>query len=98
MVIAGDAKIFQWLNPLRENWGNRGIALQINSADFSAAVVQIEIRGQFLMLRFELDGAGGVAVVLGDSELVWLVRTGDEAEVLLHVAVGAELAFFFAGP
>ena len=50
------------------------------------------------MLGLQLDGTGGVAVELGDHELIGLVRTRDETEMLLHVAVGAELAFFFAGP
>src|SRR5271167_4580475 len=50
------------------------------------------------MVGLELDGSSGVSIVLGDYQLIRLVRTGNETKVLLHIAIGAELALYFAGP
>ncbi len=46
----GDAEIFQRLDPLHKNRGDGRVTLQIDSADSPAAIVEVEIRGQLLML------------------------------------------------
>ena len=82
-----DAQILQRFDPLRENRGDGRVALQIDAANFSTAVVDVEIRRELLMIRLELNGAGRIAIELRNIDLVGRVRTRHKTEVLLHVAI-----------
>src|SRR5277367_1487444 len=86
----GDAEVFQRRHPLSENWADGSIALQIDAPNFAAAVVHVEIGGEFLVVRLKLNGARGIAIVFGDDSLVRFGGARHETEVLLHVAIGTE--------
>src|SRR5271165_710852 len=94
----GNTEVLQRLNPLSEDGSHGGVSLEIDAADSAAAIVQTKISGNFLKLGLELNGPGGVAIVLRDIELVGRGGAWNFAEVLLDVAIRTELALLFAGP
>ncbi len=74
------------------------VFLQINAADASAAVVEIEVAGNLRILRLEFDRACRFSVEFGEFEFIGSTGARNESEVLLYVVVGSELAFLLAGP
>src|SRR5438445_13892698 len=66
--------------------------------NFAATVVHVEVGRYGLIFRLELDWAGGLAVKFQQLELVGLGRTGNRAEVLLHVVERSEQPLFFTCP
>ena len=93
-----DAKVVERLNPLREDRRDGRILLQVNAADFSCAVVHVEVAGDLLLIGFGLHRAGRFAYPLRQLELVGSGGQRHIAEMLLDVTVGTELAFFLARP
>ena len=94
----GDAKILQRLNPLGKDRRHRSVLLQVDTANLAAAVVEVEVAGNLLILGLELDRAARLAHPLRQLHLIGSRRQRHVAEVLLHVTVRAELAFLLAGP
>src|SRR5271165_2682918 len=93
-----DAEIFEGSHPLLENGSDGGVALEVDAANFSSAIIDIEIRGEFLVVGLKLNRAGGIAVKFGDIHLLWIGGARNKPEMLLDVIVGAELTLFLTSP
>ena len=57
----GDAEIGERLHPLLEDVVDGAVVLRVDAADFSGAVVDVEIRRDHFLLWFDCDRAGGLA-------------------------------------
>ena len=64
----GYADVLERLHPLFEDRADGGILLQVDSANFSAAVVDVEIAGDFFLLGLYLNRTGNFAHPLGKFE------------------------------
>src|SRR5215469_11163268 len=56
--------IAKWREPLLEDWAHRVVVLQVDAANFAAAVIEIEISRQLRMGIRELHGVGIAEVLL----------------------------------
>src|SRR5580700_4953114 len=61
----GNAKVFEWLHPLGEDRSHGSILLQVDTANLAAAIIKIEVAGNLLILRLELDRTARLANPLG---------------------------------
>src|SRR3989442_7565492 len=59
----GYAQIFQRLDPLGKDRSYSGILLKINAANLAAAIIDVEIPGNFLLVGFKLQRACRLAIV-----------------------------------
>src|SRR5580692_77790 len=81
------AEIAQRRHPLLEDGTDGGILLQVDTANFSRAVIQIEISRNFLLLRFQLNWTDRLAHEVRQVQLVGRSRKRYESEMLLYVSV-----------
>lgn len=65
-----DAEILKRSDPLREDRRNGGIALQVDSADFSGTVINVEVGGDEFLFRLHFKRAGRAAHEFRESLLV----------------------------
>ena len=94
----GHAKIPERLHPLGEDRSDRGVLLQINTANASTPVIEIEVCRELLIIGLGLHRSGRLAVELGELKLIWLIRSRNKSKVVLYIVVGAEFALFFPRP
>src|SRR5713101_6806419 len=94
----GYAQIFQRLNPLGKDRSYSGILLKVNAANLAAAVIDIEIPGNFLLAGFKPQRAYRLAIVFRELELVRFSRARHVSKVLLHIAVRAKFTLFLPSP
>src|SRR5215469_10969195 len=72
----GSAQIPEWRQPGFENRAHHIVALQIYAADTAGAVIEVEIAGEFGVLRFALH-VGGI------GEMILHVGAGSDQSLLL---------------
>src|SRR5581483_7590777 len=94
----GDAEVFEGGDPLGEDRRHHAVALGVDAADFTAAVVHVEIAGDEFLFGLDLKRAGSAPHEFRQRHLVGGCRGFGGAEVVSAVALGAEEALFFAGP
>src|SRR5579859_2203761 len=82
-----DAEILERRNPLPEDRLLCGIALEIDPADLSGAVVDIEVRIERLPLRLGFDGTGGLADELRQLHRLRIGGEREGSEVLFDIAL-----------
>src|SRR6202012_2849544 len=93
-----DAEVPERLDSRAEGRLPRRVALQIDAADFSGAVVDVEVDIERLPLRLSFNGARGLEDELRELDRF---RVGGErvgAEVVPHVALRTKKALLFAAP
>src|SRR5258706_10297483 len=100
-VAHGDgihAEIFERFHPGLENWLYGGILLQVNAANFSTAVVHVEIGGDFRLFWFHRDFSGFAAQKCRHVFHPGLVHARTRTEMLLHITLRAQQTFFLTAP
>ncbi len=55
----GNAEVFQGIDPLLKDGRNSGVLLQVDAENFSAAIIDIEVAGDFLLIRLKLERTAG---------------------------------------
>ena len=86
------------LHPGLENRRHGFVFLQVNAANFAAAVIYIEIGGDFCLLRLHRDRSGIAPQQSRHSFHVGIVHGWARAEMLLDITLRAKQSFFFAAP
>src|SRR5260370_39502869 len=94
----GDAQILQWRHPLFKDMIHRSISLGIDAANLARSIVDIEIRGNKLLFRFESERPRGLPQKLRQLHLLRSGRQREATEMLSCVSLAAEEPLFFARP
>src|SRR5215472_16854743 len=82
-----DSQIREGSDPLLEDGSDGRVLLQVDAANFSRPVVDVEVSGNLLLLGFQLDRSRRLSQEIRQLELIGGGRQRHEAKMLLHVAV-----------
>ena len=83
---SGDSQVLQRFYPLLEYRRDRGVFLQIDATCTAAAVIHVEVAGNFLLVGFELERACRFTQKFGQLDLVSSGGSWEGAEVLRQVS------------
>src|SRR5438093_11040542 len=91
------AEVLERFEPQLENRNDSRIFLRVDSADFSGAVIEIEVSGQLRVLGLERERAE-VAAERGRQIALFRRRLGPRSEMFRYVSTRSQESFFFAAP
>src|ERR1700719_974974 len=87
-----DAQVAKWCNPLLENLSDRRILLQVDPADFSRAVVDVEVSRNLRLLRLDDNRSSRLAQKIRQLHLIGSLRQRHVPEMLFYIAVRTKLS------
>src|ERR1700748_710351 len=61
----GNAEVFEGSHPLRKDWGNGCVALQVDSANLARAVVDVEVSRDEFLFGLHFQWTSGAAQEFG---------------------------------
>src|SRR5215470_16867682 len=89
---AADPEVRERRNPLLEAGGDRGILLQIDSANLAGAIINVEVSGDLCLVCFDHGRPCRLAQEVRQLHLLGSLLQGHISEMLLYVSIGPKLA------
>src|SRR5882757_5393441 len=80
-------EVFEWLYPSFKDGSYGCVLLQVHAADFSGAVVYVEVGGDFCLLRLDCDLSGFAAQQGRHIFHPRLVHAGTRTEMMFDVTL-----------